>query len=110
MKGYQIEKDRFVVLESSDLEAVKLETTHTIELVEFIRAKELDPIFLDVPYFVGPDGPVSLEAYAVLREALRKTNYIALGQVVLSGGEKLIAIKPLDNGLLMTTLRYPTEI
>ena len=110
VKGYEIEKDRFVVLEANTLEAVKLETTHTIELIQFIRAKELDPIFLDVPYFVGPDGPVSLEAYAVLREALRKTNYLALGQVVLCGREKLIAIKPVDKGLLMTTLRYPAEI
>jgi DNA end-binding protein Ku len=110
VKGYEIERDRFVVLEASDMEAAKLETTHTIELVQFIRAKELNPIFLDVPYFVGPDGPVSLEAYAVLREALRKTNYLALGQVVLGGREKLIAIKPVDKGLLMTTLRYPAEI
>jgi DNA end-binding protein Ku len=110
VKGYEIEKDRFVVLDASDLEAVKLETTHTIELVQFIRAKELDPILLDVPYFIGPDGPVSLEAYAVLREALRRTNYLALGQVVLSGREKLVALKPVGKGLLMTTLRYPAEI
>jgi DNA end-binding protein Ku len=110
VKGYEVEKDRFVVLEASDLEAVKLETTHTIEPVQFIRAKELDPIFLDVPYFVGPDRPVSMEAYAVLREALRKTNYLAIGQVVLSGREKLVALKPVDRGLLMTELRYPAEI
>jgi DNA end-binding protein Ku len=110
VKGYEIEKDRFVVLDASDLEAVKLETTHTIELVQFIRAKELDPILLDVPYFIGPDGPVSLEAYAVLREALRRTNYLALGQVVLSGREKLVALKPVGKDLLMTTLRYPAEI
>jgi DNA end-binding protein Ku len=110
VKGYEVEKDRFVVMEASDLEAVKLETTHTIELTQFIKAKELDPVFLDVPYFIGPDGPVSVEAYAVLREALRRTNYVALGQVVLSGREKIVALKPVDRGLLMTTLRYPAEI
>jgi DNA end-binding protein Ku len=110
VKGYEVEKDRFVVLEASDLEAVKLETTHTIDLVQFIKAKELDPIFFDVPYFVAPDGPVSVEAYVVLREALRRTNYVALGQVVLSGREKIVAIKPVEKGLLMSTLRYPAEI
>jgi DNA end-binding protein Ku len=110
VKGYEVEKDRFVVMDVSDLEAVKLETTHTIELVQFIRPKELDSIFLETPYFIGPDGPVSQEAYAVLREALRKTNYLALGQVVLSGKEKIVAIKPVNKGLLMTTMRYPAEI
>jgi DNA end-binding protein Ku len=109
-KGYEVERDKFVVMDSADLDAVKLETTHTIELVQFIRPKELDPIYLDTPYFVGPDGPVSIEAYAVLREALRKANYLALGQVVLSGREKLVTLKPVDKGLLMTTLRYPAEI
>jgi DNA end-binding protein Ku len=99
-----------VVLEASDLDAVKLETAHTIELVQFIRSKEMDPIFLDVPYFVGPDGPVSVEAYAVLREALRQTSCVALGQVVLSGREKVVALKTAGKGLLMTTLRYPAEI
>jgi DNA end-binding protein Ku len=110
VKGYEVEKDKFVILETSDIEAVKLETTHTIELVQFIKAKELDPIFFDVPYFIGPDGPVSLEAYTVLREALRRTSYLALGQVVLSGREKLVMLKPVGKGLLMTTLRYPAEI
>jgi Ku protein len=110
VQGCEIEKDKFVVLETADLEAVKLETTHTIEVVQFIRCKELDPIYLDVLYFVGPDGPVSLKAYAVLREALRRTDCLALGPVVLSGREKIVALKPLDKGLLTTTLRYPAEI
>ena len=110
VKGYEVEKDKFIVMDSADLEAVKLETTHTIDLVQFIKAKELDPIHLDVPYFVGPDGPVSQEAYAVLREALRRTKYHAHGQVVLSGREKLVALKPVGRGLLMTTLRFPAEI
>jgi DNA end-binding protein Ku len=63
-------------------------------LVQFIKPKELDPIYLDVPYFVAPDGPVSLEAFTVFREALRRTSCLALGQVVLSGREKLIMLKP----------------
>ncbi len=110
VKGYEVEKDRFVVIESADLEAVKLETTHTVELVQFIKPEELDPVFLDVPYFLGPDGPVSVEAFTVLREALRKAKRLGIGRVVLSGREKLVAVKPVGNGLVMSTLRYASEI
>jgi DNA end-binding protein Ku len=110
VKGYEIEKDRFVVMDTSDLDAVKLETTHTIDLAHFIKPDELDPVFLDVPYFVGPDGPVSVEAFGVVREALRRPKCIGIGQVVLSGREKPVALKPLGTGLLMTTLRYAAEL
>ncbi len=110
VKGYEVEKDRYVVMDASDLDAVKLETTHTIDLAQFIKPDELDPAYLDVPYFVGPDGPVSVEAFGVMREALRRAKRIGLGQVVLSGKEKPVAIKPLGKGLLMTTLRYATEL
>jgi DNA end-binding protein Ku len=110
VKGYEIEQDKFVVLEASDLEGVKLDTAHTIELVQFIKPKELDPLYLDVPYFVAPDGPVSLEAFTIFREALRRTSCLGLGQVVLSGREKLVMLKPVDRGLVMTTLRYPAEV
>jgi DNA end-binding protein Ku len=109
-KGYEVEKDRFVVMDSVDLDAVKLETTHTIDLAQFIKPEELDPVFLDVPYFVGPDGPVSLESFAIIREALHRAKRIGVGRVVLSGREKPVAIKPLGKGLLMTTLRYAAEL
>jgi DNA end-binding protein Ku len=110
VKGYEIEKERFVVIEPADLERVRLETTHTVDLVQFVQPGELDPVYFDVPYFVGPDGPVSTEAFVVLREALRKSKRIGIGQVVLSDREKLVAIKPLAKGLLMTTLRYAAEV
>lgn len=110
VKGYEVEKDRFVVMDAADLEAVKLETTHTVELVQFIQPGELDPIYLDVPYFLGPDGPVSIEAFTMLREALRKAKRIGIGRVVMSGREKLVALRPLAKGLLMITLRYASEV
>ena len=110
VKGYEIEKDRFVVMDKADLDAVKLETTHTIDLVQFIRPDELDPVFLDMPYFVGPDGPVSLESFAIMCEALQRTKRIGIGRVVLSGREKAVSIKPSGKGLLMTTLRYAAEL
>lgn len=110
VKGYAVEKDRFVVVESSELDAVKLETTHTIDLAQFIKPDELDPAYLDVPYFIGPDGPVSMESFAVIREALHRTKRLGIGRVVLSGREKPVAIKPLGKGLFMTTLRYAAEL
>ena len=110
VKGYEIEKDRFVVMDKTELDNVKLETTHTIDLAQFIKPDELDPVYLDVPYFVGPDGPVSVEAFAVIREALCRAKRVGIGQVVLSGKEKSVAIKPLGKGLLMTTLRSASEL
>ena len=110
VKGYEVEKDRYVVMDSTDLYGVKLETTHTIDLAQFIKPDELDPVYLDVPYFVGPDGPVSVESFAIMREALRRARRVGIGQVVLSGKEKPVAIKPLGKGLLMTTLRYAAEL
>ena len=110
VKGYEIEKDRYVVVEPTDLATVKLETTHIIDVVQFIKPEELDPIYLDAPYFVGPEGPVSVEAFTVLREALRKAKRVGIGRVVLSGREKLVVLKPLAKGLLLTTLRYAAEV
>ena len=80
-----------MILEEADLEAVRLETTSTIELVQFVRPEELDPMFLDAPYYLGPDGPVAEEGFGVFVEALRRTKRIGIGRVVLSGKEKLVA-------------------
>jgi DNA end-binding protein Ku len=110
VKGYEYATDEFVILSESDLEAVRLETTGTIELVQFVRPAELDPMFLDTPYYVGPDGPVAEEGFGVVREALRRTKRIGIGRVVLNGKEKLVALKPLDRGFVFFTLRYVAEV
>ena len=110
VKGYEYATDKFVILNDTDLEAVRLETTSTIELVQFVRPEELDPMFLDTPYYVGPDGPVAEEGFGVLREALRRAKRIGIGRVVLSGKEKLVALKPHGQGLVFFTLRYATEV
>jgi len=110
VKGYEYATDQFVILNETDLESVRLETTGTVELVQFIRPEELDPMFLDAPYYVGPDGPVAEEGFAVFREALRRTKRIGIGRVVLGGKEKLVALKPLAKGLVFFTLRYATEV
>jgi len=110
VKGYEYENDNYVVIEDSDLKAIRLETTKIIELVSFANASQLDPIFLDAPYYVSPDGPVAEEGFRVLREAMRELNRVAIGRVVLSGREHIVALGVQDKGLRMSTLRYVSEI
>lgn len=110
VRGYQYATDKFIILTETDLEAVSLETTGTIELVQFVRPQELDPMYLDAPYYLGPDGPVAAEGFAVLREALRRSGRVGIGRVVLGGKEKLIALQPLGKGLVLFTLRYASEV
>ncbi len=110
VKGYEYAPDKFIVVEPADLDRVRLETTDAIELFQFVQPAELDPLLCDTPYYLGPDGPVAEEGFCVLREAIRKTNLIGIGRVVLSGREKLIALKPLGNGFAFFTLRYGAEL
>jgi DNA end-binding protein Ku len=110
VKGYEYATDQFVILEAGDLEAVRLETTSTIELVQFVRSEELDPMFLDAPYYLGPDGPVAEEGFGVFVEALRRAKRIGIGRVVLGGKEKLVALKAIGKGLAFFTLRYAAEV
>jgi len=110
VKGYEYATDKFVLVEETDLEKVRLETTSTIELVQFIAPAELDPVFLDVPYYLGPDGPVAEEGFCVLGEALHRANLIGLGRVILRGKEKLVALKALGKGFVFFTLRYVGEV
>ena len=110
VKGYELEKDRFVVVEPSELEALKLETTRGIEVSQFISQDELDPFLLDTPYYLGPDGPVSEEAFVIFRESLQRSRQIGLGRVVMAGRERLVALAPLGKGMVLTALRYPAEI
>jgi DNA end-binding protein Ku len=105
VKGYEYATDKFFTFNETDLEALRVETTGTIELVQFVSPEELDPMFLDTPYYVGPDGPVAEEGFGVFVEALRRAKRIGIGRVVLSGKEKLVAVKPLNKGLVFFTLR-----
>jgi DNA end-binding protein Ku len=109
-KGYQYQKDRYVVLDKETLQQVKLETTRTLEIVQFIDQEQLDPIYLDAPYFLAPDGPVAEEAFRVLRAAMTEMARIALGRLTLSGREHMVAISPRDKGLLLFTLHYAKEV
>ena len=110
IKGYQIAKGEYVLLEEREIEAVKLESKRTLELVQFVDADEIDPLYFEKPYYVAPKDQLAEEAFVVLREALRKAKKIALGQLSVRGSEKLVAIKPCGKGLLMETLRYADEV
>ncbi len=110
VKGYEYATDKFVILDEADLEALRLETTSTIELVQFIRPEELDPLFLDTPYYLGPDGPVAEEGFAIVWEALRRAKRTGIGRVILNGKEKSVALKPLAKGFVFFTLRSVAEV
>ena len=110
VKGYEYEKENYVVVEDQDLKAIRLETTKIIELVSFASASQVDSIFFDAPYYVSPDGPVAEEGFRVLREAMRELDRVAIGRVVLSGREHIVALGVQEKGLRMSTLRYASEI
>lgn len=110
VRGYEYEKGSFVPIEDKEIDNLKLESKHTIELVQFTDHASIDSIYFDVPYYVVPDGDIAQEAYLTLRNALRMSKKVALGQVVLRDKERIVAIKPCGKGLLMETLRYAYEV
>src|SRR5437870_5553162 len=108
VKGYEYEKGRYVTVDPDDVKRLRLETTDTIDITEFVE--QIDPIYFDAPYYLVPDGSVAEEGYRVIREALAQSGKIAVGQVVINGHERIIAIRPLGAGLLGNALRYQDEI
>lgn len=110
IKGYEVSKGEYVLLSDEEIDAVKLESKRTLELVQFVDASEIDPLYFEKPYYVAPKDELAEEAFVVLREALRKAKKVALGQLALRGKEKLVAIKPCGKGLLLETLRYADEV
>jgi DNA end-binding protein Ku len=108
VKGYEFEKGHYVVIGEEDLEKVHVESTRVINLEQFTEADAIDPIYLDRPYYLAPDGPVAKEAFAVIREGMKgKTG---IGKVALYGREYLIKVQPREQGLVMYTLRHASEI
>lgn len=110
VKGYEYEKGRFVLLEPDEIEDLKIESKKTVEIVQFVDAHDIDPIYYEKPYFVVPDGDLADEAFIVIRNALRETKKIGIGQVVISGRENIAAIRPCGRGLILETLRYEDEV
>ena len=110
VKGFQYAKDSYVLLDDEELEAVKLESKKTLELTQFVDANEIDPLYYEKPYYVVPADDLAEEAYIVLREALRDTRRVGLGQLAMRGREYLVSLKPCGRGILLETLRYADEV
>ncbi len=110
VKGYEYESGKYVLLEPEEIDAVKLETKKTLELVQFVDACEISPIYYDKPYYLVPADDLAEDAYRVVRDALRSAGKVGLGQLTLRGREYIAAIKPCGDGLLLETLHYADEL
>src|SRR5690349_3420370 len=110
IKGYKVDTDTYIEVTKEELDDIALESTHTIEIDEFVPKTEIDSRYLIRPYYLVPDGKVGHDAYAVIRETIRSMDMVAIGRVVLTNREHIIALVPFENGLMGTLLRYPYEV
>jgi len=110
VKGYEISRDQYVLLEPEEVEAVRLESKHVLDLVQFVDMAEIDPRFFERPYYLLPADETAAEGYVVIREALARSAKAGLGQLVVGGREHLVAVTPVGNGLVMEILRYGGEV
>ena len=110
VKGFEVSKGNFVLLEEAEIEAVKIESKKTLELVQFVDRDGIDVLYFEKPYYVVPADDLAEQAYVVLREALRAAGKIALGQLSVRGREQLVSLKPCGRGIVMETLRYADEV
>ena len=109
-KGFKVDTDTYVEVSKEELENIALESTRTIDINEFVPKQDIDPRYLIRPYYLRPDGKVGHDAFAVIRETICSMNMVAIGTVVLTSREHIIALEPLDKGLMGTLLRYPYEV
>jgi DNA end-binding protein Ku len=110
VKGYEVSKGHYVLLDPEEIESVKLESRKTLDLVQFVDDDGIDPMYFEKPYYVVPADDLAEEAYVVLRDALTAANKIGIGQLAMRGQEYVVALKPFDRGLVLETLRYADEV
>jgi DNA end-binding protein Ku len=110
VKGYEYEDKKYIIIDDDDLEAVKLESNHTLNIEAFVDAAEVDVIYQDAPYYLAPDGAMAEETFIVLREAMREAKKVAIARLVLSSRERVVTIGALDKGMFVCTLRAPNEV
>src|SRR3954464_7420596 len=109
-RGYELKKGQYVEIEKDELEAVQIESNHTIDIDSFVPRQEIDKRYLNHPYYIAPDGKTGIDAFAVIRDAMKDQERVALARILLTNREHIIAIEPLGKGLLGTTLRFPYEL
>jgi DNA end-binding protein Ku len=110
IKGYEVQKGEYIELTEDEIEAAAIESSRTIEIDQFVPEKEIDDLYLGNPYYVVPEGEVGAQAFVVIREAIKQEGMVALGRVVFTSREHVIALKPRGKGLMGVTLRYPYEV
>jgi DNA end-binding protein Ku len=110
MKGYEVSKGHYVLLDPEEIESVKLESRKTVDLVQFVDLGDIDPMYFDKPYYVVPADDLAEEAFVVLRDALRTARKVGIGQLAMRGQEYVVALKPCGRGMLLETLRYADEV
>jgi DNA end-binding protein Ku len=110
VKGYEIEKGRYVVVTDEEIKAVKLETTRTLDIERFVDEADIDRLYWNDPYFLAPDGDMAVEAFTVIREAMKKARKVALGRLVMHQRERLMALEAHEKGILAYTIRSKNEV
>lgn len=110
IKGYEVSKGQYIELEGEELEAIALESTRTIDIEQFVPKSEINELYLDSPYFIVPEGDVGQQAFAVIREAIKAKDMVAIGRVVFTSREHIIALEPRGRGMMGMTIRYPYEV
>jgi DNA end-binding protein Ku len=110
VKGYEYEDKQYVIIDESDLESVRIESNHTINIEAFVDEASVDVIYQDAPYYLSPDGAMAEETFVVLREAMRKSGKLAIARLVLSSRERVVTIGARENGMFVCTLRNPSEV
>jgi DNA end-binding protein Ku len=110
VKGYEVSKGHYVELEPEELEAVALESTRMIDIEQFVPKKEIDDLYMGNPYYIVPDGGVGQQAFAVIRKAIEEEGMVAIGRVVFTSREHIIALEPRGKGMMGVTIRYPYEV
>jgi DNA end-binding protein Ku len=109
-RGYEVAKGQYLLVEDDEFDAIQIESTRTIEIDQFVPRNEIDERYIESPYYIAPDGQVGQDAFAVIRDTIAKMNMVALGRVVLTRREHVIALEPKGRGLMGMTLRYPYEV
>lgn len=110
VKGYQFEKDKYVVVTSEELDEIEIESSKTIDIDGFVNAADIDPIYMDSTYYLAPDGPIAEETFAVILDAMKHEKKVAIARIVLSGRERLVTVQPIEDGFRLTTLRSAKEV
>jgi DNA end-binding protein Ku len=110
VRGYEFDKGRYVIVDDDEIDALKIESSETIDLLRFVDEKEIDPLFVNSPYYVAPEGKIATETFRVIQEAMRSEGKAGIGRVVLSSREHAVALAPRHGGMVMMTLRSPEEV